>query len=141
MNIDNKEKVGQYYGGLDPAIKNDTLKQIVAGTKNVVLATKAFGMGIDIDDIKYVYHFAPTGNIPDYIQEIGRAARKPGMQGFAITDFYKEDFRYINQLYGMSSIKNYQIIGVLRKIYDLYTKYNKRNFMVSHEDFRIYSPT
>lgn len=134
-NIDNKEKVGQYYGGLDPAIKNDTLKQIVAGTKNVVLATKAFGMGIDIDDIKYVYHFAPTGNIPDYIQEIGRAARKPGMQGFAITDFYKEDFRYINQLYGMSSIKNYQIIGVLRKIYDLYTKYNKRNFMVSPEDF------
>lgn len=133
--LNNKDKIGQYYGGLDPAIKNDTLKQIVAGTKNVVLATKAFGMGIDIDDIKYVYHFAPTGNIPDYVQEIGRAARKPGMQGFAITDFYKEDFRYINQLYGMSSIKNYQIIGVLRKIYDLYTKYDKRNFMVSPEDF------
>ncbi len=133
--LGNKEKVGKYYGGLAPAIKNDTLKQIIAGTKTVVLATKAFGMGIDIDDIKYVYHFAPTGNIADYVQEIGRAARKPGMDGYAITDFYKEDFRYINQLYGMSSIKNYQVIGVLRKIYELYTRYNRRNFMVSPEDF------
>ena len=40
-----------------------------------MLATKAFGMGIDINDIKYVYHFSPTGNISYYLQEIGRAAR------------------------------------------------------------------
>lgn len=134
-NISNPEKVGKYYGGLSAAEKNDTLKQIGDGTKNVVLATKAFGMGIDIDDIKYVYHFAPTGNITDYVQEVGRVARKPDMTGIAITDYYKEDFRYINQLYGMSSIKNYQVTGVLRKIYELYSRYRKRNFLVSPEEF------
>ena len=134
-NINNPEKVGKYYGGLSAAEKKDTLKQIGGGTKNVVLATKAFGMGIDIDDIRYVYHFAPTGNITDYVQEIGRVARKPDMTGVAVTDYYKEDFRYINQLYGMSSIKNYQVIGVLRKIFELYSHYRKRNFLVSPEEF------
>ena len=73
-------------------------------------------MGIDIEDIKNVYHFAPTGNLADYVQEIGRAARKPGMKGIASTDFYKEDFRYINKLEGMSQITVYNIIGVLMKI-------------------------
>ncbi|HFU4205351.1 TPA: DEAD/DEAH box helicase [Streptococcus suis] len=131
----NPNKVGKYYGGMFAGEKNETLEQIVSGEKNVVLATKAFGMGIDINDIKYVYHFAPTGSIPDYVQEIGRAARDKGMIGIATTDFFKEDFRYINQLFGMSSIKNWQIIAVLNKIFDLYRKYRKRNFLVSPMEF------
>lgn len=129
------DKIGRYHGGMTAADKNETLSDIKSGEKSVVLATKAFGMGIDIDDIKYVYHFAPTGNIADYVQEFGRAARKQGMEGVAVTDFYKEDFRYVNQLYGMSSIKNYQVVGVLQKIFDLYTKYKKRNFLVAPEEF------
>ncbi|MBR3052227.1 ATP-dependent DNA helicase RecQ [Candidatus Saccharibacteria bacterium] len=133
--IKEPEKAGRYYGGMPAGEKNETLKCISEGSKNVVIATKAFGMGIDIDDIKYVYHFAPTGNIADYVQEIGRAARKPGMHGVASTDFFPEDFRYIRQLYGMSSIKNFQIVAMLRKIYQLYTAYGKRNFLVSPEDF------
>ena len=111
------------------------MEKIKTGEENIILATKAFGMGIDIDDIKNVYHFAPTGNIADYVQEIGRAARKNGMTGVAATDFYKEDFRYINQLYGMSSIKHWQIIAVLEKIFDIYRRKNKRNFLVSPMEF------
>lgn len=133
--MDHPEKAGRYYGGLPPGEKNETLQAISDGTKNVVIATKAFGMGIDIDDIAYVYHFAPTGNITDYVQEIGRAARKPDMTGTAATDFFKEDFRFIRQLYGMSSIKNWQVVATLRKIYQLYNSYGKRNFLVSPEDF------
>ena len=117
--LDDPSKAGKYYGGMFPGEKNETLEQIVSGEKNLVIATKAFGMGIDIDDIKNVYHFAPTGNIPDYVQEIGRAARRHDMTGIASIDFYKEDFRYINQLFGMSSIKNWQVVAVLSKILDL----------------------
>lgn len=129
------ERVGKYAGNMSPGEKNETLESIKKGIKNVVLATKAFGMGIDIDDIKNVYHFAPTGNVADYVQEIGRAARKQGMTGIASTDFFKEDFRYIKQLHGMSSIKNYQVKATLKKIHELYTKYNKRNFLVSPNEF------
>lgn len=128
-------KVGMYTGRLTSGEKNETLKDIKSGKKNVVLATKAFGMGIDINDIKNVYHFAPTGNVADYVQEIGRVARKPEMTGLASTDFYKEDLRYVKQLHGMSVIKNYQIKGVLQKIIELYRKYDRRNFLVAPEEF------
>lgn len=133
--MNDQARVGKYAGNMTPGEKNETLKSIKDGSKNVVLATKAFGMGIDIDDIKNVYHFAPTGNVADYVQEIGRAARKPNMTGVASTDFFKEDFRYIKQLHGMSSIKNYQVKAALQKIYELYVKYNKRNFLVSPDEF------
>lgn len=133
--LENQDKIGKYSGEMRSGEKNETLEKIVNGEKNVVLATKAFGMGIDINDIKYVYHFAPTGNISDYIQEIGRAARARGMNGVALTDFFKEDFRYINQLFGMSAIKHWQVIAVLSKINELYKKHKKRNFLVSPMEF------
>lgn len=124
-----------YHGGMEAGAKNEAMQKLKNGEINVIIATKAFGMGIDIDDIKYIYHFAPTGGVEDYVQEIGRAARKPGMTGAAVTDFYKEDFRYVNQLYGMSAIKNYQIIGTLQKIHSLFKKYGRRNFLVSPSEF------
>ena len=59
-----------------------------------VLATKAFGMGVDIPDIKHVYHYAPTGSVTDYIQEIGRVARDKTLvkKGVANCDFLPRDF-------------------------------------------------
>lgn len=130
-----QSKVGLYTGRLMAGEKNETLRDIKSGVKNIVLATKAFGMGIDINDIINVYHFAPTGNVTDYVQEIGRVARKPEMTGVASTDFYNEDLRYVKALHGMSVIKNYQIKGVLHKIIELYRKYDRRNFLVAPEEF------
>ena len=68
-----------------------------------MFATKAFGMGIDIKDIKNVYHYAEAGNLNDYVQEIGRAARDKEMTGMACMDYYKKDMNYANQLFGMSA--------------------------------------
>lgn len=129
------DKVGKYYGNLDKLEKDETLEDIRFGNKNVVLATKAFGMGIDVKDIKNVYHFAPTGNLADYVQEIGRAARDPKVQGVAVTDYFEKDFRYINQLYGLSQISNFNVLGVLDKIIYKYKKCNRRNFLISTEEF------
>lgn len=138
--LEDKIKIGKYYGKLSSGEKNDTLISFRDGELNAVVATKAFGMGIDIDDIKYVYHFAPTGNIADYVQEIGRAARKSGLTGIAKTDFFERDFRYINMLHGMSRIRNDQVIGVLSKLHDLYLQNRRRNFMVTPEDFSYIFP-
>lgn len=129
------DKFGRYFGGLDKFDKDDTLNDLRWGNKSVVLATKAFGMGIDVKDIKNVYHYAPTGNLADYVQEIGRAARGKNTIGVASTDYYEEDFRYINTLYGLSQITNYNIIGVVKKLLYKYQKENKRNFLISAEEF------
>lgn len=133
------EKTGavcRYYSGLSSEEKENAYQDIRSGRKTVILCTKAFGMGVDISDIEYIYHYAPTGNVADYVQEIGRAARLPGMTGIAKTDYFRGlDFKYINQLYGMSAIRNDQIIQCINKILSLYKKNGHRNFMVSSEDF------
>lgn len=131
------EKTGQYYGSLDKEQKNQTLIDFQNGDIQFVLATKAFGMGIDIPDIKNVYHYAPTGNVVDYIQEIGRAARSNGMIGYGVIDFLKPDFGEVNKLHGMSAIRKDQIIEVMKKIVQVYRERNSsRNLLVSAEDFK-----
>lgn len=102
----------------------------------IMIATKAFGMGVDIPDIQVVYHHAPSGLLPDYIQEIGRAARKKEIQGFAALTFSKSDLRYSKQLFGISSLKTFQLKEVLSKIIRSFnTNGKKRNMLVAANDF------
>ena len=112
--------VTMYYGPLPKDKKLEAYESFMSGEKKVMLATKAFGMGIDIDDIEIVAHFAPTGNVCDYVQEIGRAARDENLQGEAYYSYNARDFKYINRLHGLSTIKKYQIIEVVKKIDELY---------------------
>lgn len=114
--------VTKYHGKLDSYTKENNYYQYLKKERLVMLATKAFGMGIDIDDIEVVVHFAPTGNVCDYVQEVGRAARKTSLEGEAFYKFMSNDFKHINRLHGLSTIKKYQLVEVIRKIYQLYQK-------------------
>lgn len=126
---------------IQKAKKDEAFEQFRSGNKNIMFATKAFGMGVDVDDIKNVYHYAVTGTLFDYVQEVGRAARRSNMQGQAIMDYYPNDLRFMKQLFGMSSIKQYQIKQVLVGVYAAYknkkAKYGKpqRNFLISPSSF------
>lgn len=118
--------VAVYYGTLSKDKKQENYEKFYAKEKLVMLATKAFGMGIDINDIELVVHFAPTGNVCDYVQEIGRAARREDLQGEAFYHYNTKDFKHINRLHGMSTIQHYQLIKVIEKIVELYYQ-NLRN--------------
>ena len=116
--------------------KRETFEKFRTGEQPIMYATKAFGMGVDIDDVQNVYHYAVSGNLCDYIQEIGRVARKPEMTGVAITDFFYNDMTYMNKLFGMSRIRQYQIKKVLEGIYDVYkSKKGARSFLISPQSF------
>ncbi|TWT25302.1 DEAD/DEAH box helicase [Planomicrobium sp. CPCC 101110] len=133
------EITGKYHGGLKKEEKDEVLYQYITGDLQYVLATKAFGMGIDIPDITNVYHYAPTGNVVDYIQEIGRAARDKNkvINGFGIIDFLNRDMNEVKQLYGMSAIRKSQILEVMKKVLSVYKeKNNNRNLIISPEDFK-----
>lgn len=133
------EITGKYYGTLQKEEKDEVLSEYKSGELQFVLATKAFGMGIDIPDITNVYHYAPTGNVVDYIQEVGRAARdKSKVQyGFGMIDFLSRDMNEVKQLYGMSAIRKTQILEVMRKVLSVYKeKGNNRNLIISPEDFK-----
>lgn len=114
------ETVTIYHGSLEKEKKAENYEKFYNKEKQVMLATKAFGMGIDIDDIEIVYHFAPTGNVCDYVQEIGRAARRKNLEGEALYHYDSRDFKHINRLHGLSTIQRYQLIEVVKKIYELY---------------------
>ena len=106
------------------------------GTTPIMLATKAFGMGVDVNDVQNVYHYAVSGNLSDYVQEIGRAARKSSMEGTAMTDFFYNDMTFMRVLFGMSQIRQYQIKKVLEGIYDTYkSKKGARSFLISPQSF------
>ena len=114
-------QVAIYHGSLNKDQKTENYEQFMRKEKLVMLATKAFGMGIDIDDIEIVVHFAPTGNVCDYVQEIGRAARNPSLRGEAFYAYEPRDFKHINRLHGLSTIQKYQLIEVIKKIDEIYS--------------------
>lgn len=114
------EKVTIYHGNLNKDEKQENYEKFYAKDKLIMLATKAFGMGIDINDIEIVAHLAPTGNVCDYVQEIGRAARKEDLEGEALYHYNPKDFKHINRLHGLSTIQHYQLIKVIEKIDELY---------------------
>src|SRR5699024_10825530 len=64
-----------YHGGLGKKERNDNQQKFVADEVKIVIATNAFGMGIDKPDIRYIIHFNLPGDIESYYQEIGRAGR------------------------------------------------------------------
>lgn len=142
--IDSSSSVGDltraYYGSMTPSDKENSYQDFRNGKALFMFATKAFGMGIDIKDIANVYHYAPTGDVVDYVQEIGRVARnhKVVPYGNAYFDYIpSSDFKYVKQLHGMSTIQEWQLTDAMKKILQLYkqNKYN-RNLVISAEDFK-----
>lgn len=64
-----------YHGDLSRGYRRHIQDEFMAGKASVVLATNAFGMGIDKEDIRYVIHAELPNSIESYYQEIGRAGR------------------------------------------------------------------
>lgn len=130
-----REKVGMYHGQLGTDLKNHYQEYFRNGKMSAMICTKAYGMGIDVKDITDCYHFAPSGNLADYIQEIGRIARDRNSQGTARIDFNPSDMRYTRVLHGISGLKQYQLKEMLRKLYDIYSVKNHRNMLVAPDVF------
>jgi ATP-dependent DNA helicase RecQ len=64
-----------YHGRLAANEKAEQLARFLGGKVATVVATSAFGMGIDKPDIRLVVHYQPSGSLEDYVQETGRAGR------------------------------------------------------------------
>jgi ATP-dependent DNA helicase RecQ len=64
-----------YHGKLSPVQRKNVLRNFIEGKENLILATNAFGMGIDKADIRFVIHVEVPSSIESYYQEIGRAGR------------------------------------------------------------------
>lgn len=68
-------KVGIYHGGLPESYKQDAMNRFMSGQIVVMVATNAFGLGVDKADIRNLFHYDQPGGLDAWTQEVGRAAR------------------------------------------------------------------
>ena len=130
--------VASYYGKKDKVQKAAIVDAFKDGSKRLIVATQAFGMGVDISDIDRVYHVAPSSTFVDYVQEIGRAARDASVQGISATDFHERDFYYMNRLHQTGAIAQEQLALILQKLVEVYhMKGRKPEMLVSLSDFEF----
>lgn len=125
----------RYHSKIPTAERKMVERDYKAGTAMGLFCTKAFGMGIDVGDIKHVVHFAPTGTLSDYVQEIGRAARNPDILGIAHIDYFPSDLRYVRSLNGISEMRQYQLREMLKKLCAIYRAKKRRNLLIASETF------
>ena len=64
-----------YHGRLSKKVRSNNQEEFMSGRSRIMVATNAFGMGIDKPDIRFVVHFQIPGNLESYYQETGRAGR------------------------------------------------------------------
>jgi ATP-dependent DNA helicase RecQ len=85
-------RVAAYHAGLGNAARTEVEHRFHDGELDVVVATIAFGMGIDKPDIRWVFHADVSGSPDEYYQEVGRAGRD-GDRADAVLYFRSEDLR------------------------------------------------
>jgi ATP-dependent DNA helicase RecQ len=79
-----------YHAGLTAGERSRAHDAFLAGETDVVVATSAFGMGIDKEDVRFVLHASVPGSLDAYYQEIGRAGRDGG-PAVAVLHYRTED--------------------------------------------------
>lgn len=134
-------RVAYFHAGMNGEERQEVYNSYKSGETYILLATKAFGMGMDIPNIHYVYHFGPSGTLEDYLQEVGRAGRNAKQleaAGF-INDkkietkcFYeKDDFKKIKTLLQNGRITWSNLLSVYSAVVEYYSKF--RNFETQND--------
>ena len=72
---DNGVRAVPYHAGLEPRLRAANQDRFMRGDARVVVATVAFGMGVDKPDVRFIIHFSPSTSLEAYAQESGRAGR------------------------------------------------------------------
>lgn len=113
-----------FHGKLDKDIKKDYMDAFMNNEKDIIVATSAFGMGVDKDDVKSVIHYNISDSLENYVQEAGRAGRDEKIQAKCYILFNEQDLNKHFSLLQQTKINQKEIQQIWQALKYL-SKYRK----------------